>query len=72
MSDYYFMKKENAAAKAKELRQKGYKVRRSSHRAELHPMYVEDYPRQLTDTEKGFGNTLYKTLFNPLYIVETQ
>jgi len=33
-------------------------------------MYIEDYPRQLSEEEKGFGNCLYKTYFPRLYIVE--
>jgi len=56
--------------RAKELRTRGHNVRKSSVRNQLlHPMYIEDYPRQLTSEERGFGNTLYKTYFKVLYEV---
>ena len=66
-----YMDKHNRDARAKELRQQGYKVTRSSMRNQLlHPMYVEDYPRQLTAKECGFGNTIYQTHFAALYHVQ--
>ncbi len=37
----------------------------------LHPQYVEDYPRVLTQEERGFGNNLYKTYFKVLYEVKS-
>ncbi len=40
----------------------------------LHPMYVEDYEQEtgssLTQDDKGFGNTIYKTSFSKLYFLE--
>jgi hypothetical protein len=33
-------------------------------------MYVEDWPYELSQAEKGFGNTLYRTHFAKLYNVE--
>lgn len=37
---------------------------------QMHPMYVKDYERELTPEEKGFGNTLYRTYFAKIYVVE--
>ena len=66
-----YMDKHNRDARAKELRQSGYRVSRYSSRNQLlHPMYVEDYPRQLTTQECGFGNTIYQTHFAALYHVQ--
>jgi len=66
------MKKENRDAFWKSLsKEQKRTLRRTSVKNQLlHPMYVEDYPRQLSDEEKGFGNTLYKTYFARLYIIE--
>lgn len=67
-----YMKKENRDRRAKELKEQGFQVVRSSIRNQLlHPMYVSDYPRTLSDSEKGFGNTIYKTHFSVLYDVST-
>ena len=48
--------------------------RSSSGPALLHPMYVKDYTKEttieLTEADKGFGNTLYKTPFTKLYYLK--
>jgi len=68
-----FMVKENRDKEAKRLKEKGYQVKRSSiHNQLLHPMYVEDYPREITLEEKGFGNTIYQTHFSVLYSIDTK
>lgn len=69
-TEYTFMDKTNRDKKAQELRTEGYTVKkRSSRNQQLHPMYVEDYPHKLSDEDKGFGNTLYRTWFSHLYYV---
>jgi hypothetical protein len=50
----------------------GKRGHRSSIRGQLlHPMYVADYEQEtgvvLTEADKGFGNTIYKTFFKVLY-----
>ena len=71
MGHEIYMKKENRDARAKELREKGFAVKRGSIRNQLlHPMYLEDYHRELEESEKGFGNTLYKTYFSAVYSVD--
>jgi len=48
----------------------GYNVRKSSSRNQLiHPMYIEDYPYSIDETQKGFGNNIYKTYFPVLYSI---
>ena len=70
-SHYLYMNKDNRDVAARELQAQGYMVRRSSTSNQLlHPMYLEDYPRQLSPAECGFGNTIYKTYFAKLYSVE--
>jgi hypothetical protein len=65
------MRRENRDKKAKELKEHGYKIRRTSIRNQLlHPMYLQDYPVKLPDEDKGFGNTIYKTHFSTIYIIE--
>ena len=65
-----YMNKARRDTKAKELQAQCYQVRRSSTRNQLlHPMYVKDYPRELSPEECGFGNTIYKTYFAVLYEV---
>lgn len=45
--------------------------RRSSIRNQcIHPMYIEDQKQGLTAEDCGIGNTIYKTLFGVLYILE--
>ena len=66
-----YMDKRNRDKRAKELRQRGHTVSRYSSRNQLlHPMYVEDYPQQLSASECGFGNRIYKTHFAAIYHVE--
>ena len=56
-------------SKARELKAAGYKVRRSSVRNQLlHPQYVDDY-KGPEKNDTGLGNTVYKTHFSVLYIV---
>lgn len=67
-----FMKKENRDRVAREILQRtGIKHRKSSIKNQLlHPQYVEDWPHTLSDDDYGFGNTIYKTHFSMLYILE--
>ena len=66
-----FINRANREKEFKRLKQEGFNVRRSSTRNQLlHPMYVEDYPRKISEEEKGLGNTIYKTHFSVLYIIE--
>ena len=49
--------------------------RKSSIRGQsVSPHYIKDYEKEtnhvLSNNEKGFGNTLYKTLFLVLYMIE--
>lgn len=73
-----YQKKENRDARAKELRKlyptkEGYKVVRRSHRNQLlHPMYIKDYEEKLSKEDCGFGNTMYKTYFSAIYIVDVE
>ena len=67
----YYQEKSNRDKRYRELKEQGFNVLRRSHKNQLlHPMYVEDYERKLTPDECGFGNTLYKTYFPTLYVVE--
>ena len=71
MKHKLYLDKATRDQQAKELTAEGYTVRRYSTRNQLlHPMYVEDYPRQLSAEEKGFGNTLYNTYFAVLYGID--
>lgn len=71
MPNEIYMKRENRDQRARELKADGYSVKRRSERnQQLHPMYVEDWPGDLSDADKGFGNTVYKTMFGNLYVVE--
>jgi len=71
MIDELYLNKATRDSRAKELQAQGVRVRRFSTRNQLlHPKYVEDYPRKLTQEECGFGNTIYKTYFAVLYGVE--
>jgi len=66
-----FLSREKRDELYKQLKAQGRRVyRRTEHGALLHPMYIEDYPRKLSEEEKGFGNCLYKTYFPRLYVVE--
>ena len=66
-----FMDRKKRDAEFKRLKAKGFNVRRSSTRNQLlHPMYVEDYPHDISEEQKGFGNNIYKTYFSVLYSIE--
>jgi hypothetical protein len=68
-----YSKKELRDIRAKELKEQGYTVTRSSIRnQQLHPMYVTDLRAGLSQADCGFGNTIYKTFFAVLYNVEWQ
>jgi hypothetical protein len=67
---YTFEKKENRDKVYRKLKELGYRVSRGSIRNQLlHPEYVAEYRNMLTEAEKGFGNTLYRTHFAALYDV---
>ncbi len=71
MKNETYMKKEARDRRILELKAQGYKVRKTSIRNQLlHPMYINDYPHKLSDEDRGFGNTLYKTFFSVLYSYE--
>lgn len=58
-------------ARAHELRTQGFAVRRrTTGPCNLHPEYVKDYPSLEAQQDNKFGNTLYKTFFPNLYVVE--
>ncbi|MGH7745387.1 MAG: hypothetical protein ACREQ5_11435 [Candidatus Dormibacteria bacterium] len=44
------------------------------HNQLLHPMFVDDYEAEtgivLSASDKGFGNTIYRTHFKTLYLVD--
>jgi len=66
-----FISKEKRDQMYKELKAEGLNVYKTTHRGQqLHPMYIEDYPRELSTEEKGVGNTLYQTVFPVLYVIE--
>jgi len=48
--------------------------RRTSSNQLFHPMNVEDFEQetgnQLSESDKGFGNIIYKTPFPKLYVLE--
>ena len=68
-----FMSLKNRNVEAKKLKADGYKVIvHTSTNQQLHPQYVEDYPYQDVKNDNGFGNTVYKTFFKSLYIVEAE
>ena len=50
---------------------KKYGGRRSSIRnQQIHPMYVEETRTNLSSQDCGIGNTIYKTFFAVLYVLE--
>ena len=66
--DGIYMKKENRDAKYRELKSQGVRVRRYTSRNQLlHPMYVQDWSYELSASDRGFGNGIYKTHFPVLY-----
>jgi len=74
--DKLFMSKKNRDQAWKDLgKEEKARHRRSSMRGQqLHPQYVDDWEqetgRSLSESEKGFGNTIYKTFFGVLYSIE--
>ncbi len=66
-----YQSKEKRDIRYLELKADGHKVRRgTTGPQQIHPQYVEDY-EGAAKTDTGLGNTVYKTLFGQLYIVET-
>lgn len=71
----HYAERANRDARYKELKAQypGHEIIRSTSRnQELHPMYVEDRKQGLSDADKGFGNTIYRTRFSTLYNVEVR
>lgn len=68
-----YMRKENRDAAYKKIpkNQRGGWGRGTVKGQLIHPMYIEDYSKvtgsKLSDSDKGFGNTMYKTRFGTLY-----
>lgn len=72
-----YLSKERRDARAKELRKQHSDVMTLTIRGQnMHPMYVKDYEEEmgivLTPEDKGFGNTIYRTYFPKLYVVDAQ
>ena len=70
-----YMSKALRDERYKELKAQGRNVvRRVSTGQLIHPQYIDDWNlhsgRELRPEEKGFGNTIYKTYFSKLYVVE--
>lgn len=67
---YTFMNKQNRDNKYKELKASGFNVIKRSIRNQLtHPQYISDFEGD-EKYDTGIGNTVYKTHFDVLYIVE--
>ena len=69
---YIYLNKETRDAKAKELKDQGISIQKSSVRNQLlHPQCVNDYAQEtgivITSADCGFGNIIYKTHFAVLY-----
>lgn len=66
-----FMNRQNRDKAFKEMQGQGItNIHKSSIRNQLlHPQYVEDWPYPLSQAERGFGNTIYKTHFSVLYSI---
>jgi hypothetical protein len=66
--DELYAERGNRDARYQELKAKGLQLKRYSIRGQqLHPMYVQDRNQRLTEEDRGFGNTVYKTYFAVLY-----
>lgn len=71
-----YMNKENRDKALKNmLPEEKKRHKKSSIRNQLlHPMYILDYEKEtgivLTEADKGFGNTIYKTQFAAIYSIE--
>jgi hypothetical protein len=67
-----FMKKDNRDRAWYEAGKPGRRT--ASRGQQIHPMYVSDYEHVtgtvLTEADKGFGNTIYRTYFSVLYTWE--
>lgn len=73
MVDEIFAVRENRDKRARELKQQGCVVKKSSIRNQLlHPMYVEDLKHNIRKEDRGFGNTIYKTHFAVLYQIRAE
>lgn len=66
-----YAERKNRDARYKLLKSAGLSVRRTSIRNQLtHPMFIEDRKQGLSQADCGLGNSIYKTHFSVLYIVE--
>ena len=66
-----FANKENRDQKYYELKRRGITAQRGTTRnQQLHPMYVEDLAETVSQEDRGFGNTIYKTQFAVLYTLD--
>jgi hypothetical protein len=67
-----YVSRENRDIRYKQLKAQRVTVTRSTSRGQLiHPMYIEDWPIVLSEADKGFGNTIYKTYVPVLYKLES-
>jgi len=63
-----YWNKENRDKAISILKANGYICRKKTIRNQkLHPEFIEDYTGTI---EIGFGNTMYKTFFSKLYVLE--
>lgn len=68
LESYLNLKTRNA--RAKQLKQEGYKVSvRTSRNQQIHPQYIVDW-KGPEKNDTGFGNTVYKTFVSKLYCIE--
>jgi hypothetical protein len=66
-----YAEKVNRDTKFAELKKSGiHACRFTTGPQQIHPQYVEDRKQGVSAADKGFGNTLYKTLFGQLYGLE--
>lgn len=65
-----YISKEKRDQRYSQLKKECYNViRRTTGPCQIHPQYIQDFEGpEKNDT--GFGNTVYKTYFKNLYIVE--
>jgi hypothetical protein len=68
-----YQNKANRDKRAKQLEKAGYEVKLSVNSNQLmHPMYINDYGRKLSSSERGFGNTIYQTHFAKVYSLDAK
>jgi hypothetical protein len=69
------MNKKNRDAEFKRLGGTAAGYKKTSMRNQLlHPMHLEDYEKEtghvLSESDKGFGNGIYRTYFKAVYSIE--